>query len=795
MSIISDDEQSPRLDTDSHKDKKAGDGSARSIEVSPVYHLNSSDNTEAQVIGCTLNDDNYLTWSKAMLIVLWARNKLPFIDGTLQKLGEDNLLRERWERCNSTILAWMFNTMEGGLQAMVTYAVDARNLWEDLKERYSEGNQARVFQIKTEISLLRQEGLAVQDYYGKLKLLWDELEFYLEHPGCCCGARATIAAQKKTEKCYQFLMGLTGEFNTICSTILSIESIPSLNKVFNMVANEERQRIIARSQESAPESAVFLAREGVELGRAGTSKFQGFAEGKEICNNCGKMGHSRNSCWALIGYPSWHSKSKQNATKGPRQGHAKQGAGPRGRAQIQRGSDRANAAQTVQGAASRAERLEALLDEQFQKLLSILSQDAMYPNRFVGNEIDFVSLQDEWILDTGASRHMTGSLEKFSSTILIKGDAPVYIPNGGIVQATRTGKVMITNLMEITNVLYVPIFKCNLISIAQLSKEMDCYVTFYSNLCIIQDRTLRRTFGVGELRRGVYYLRRVAIAPEKCQAAMGEFGDIWHQRLGHPSRMIKVNDGKLKQEEGGLLFLDGNVRGSPKWATGILSPAPLGSSSHAMKKKKGLAVRLGLAQPRRIWMRRGNSGPKPEKNGKRRAQFREPASYQEAVRDRRWRDAMGEEIRALELNETWMIEQLPPGKHPIGCKWIYKVKCRADGSVERYKAQLVAKGFTQIEGIDYHETFAPVAKLVTASRNWFRSLLVHFGNTGLSNQFLQKKQGWGFLQKIEFGRSANNGERGAISIRICYALLWESRQLEVIHHWIELKIGEEVPDL
>ncbi|PKI32583.1 hypothetical protein CRG98_047026, partial [Punica granatum] len=165
-----------------------------------------------------------------MIIALRARNKLPFIDGSLDKPGEDDPLRERWERCNSTLIAWMFNTMEESLQATVAYAIDAKNLWDDLKERYSEGNQSRVFQIKTEICLLKQEGLSVREYYGKLKMLWDELEVYLEHPGCSCGASATISAQRETEKSFQFLMGLTSEFNTIRSTILSIEPMPNLNK-------------------------------------------------------------------------------------------------------------------------------------------------------------------------------------------------------------------------------------------------------------------------------------------------------------------------------------------------------------------------------------------------------------------------------------------------------------------------------------------------------------------------------------------------------------------------------------
>ncbi|KAM2271409.1 hypothetical protein ACFXTI_038723 [Malus domestica] len=90
-----------------------------------------------------------------------------------------------------------------------------------------------------------------------------------------------------------------------------------------------------------------------------------------------------------------------------------------------------------------------------------------------------------------------------------------------------------------------------------------------------------------------------------------------------------------------------------------------------------------------------------------------PCNVEDAMKDPRWTRAMNEEMEALQKNSTWELTNLPKGKKSNGCRWIYTVKFNADGTIERYKARLVAKGYTQTYGIDYRETFAPVAKIST----------------------------------------------------------------------------------
>ncbi|KAL4387066.1 hypothetical protein GQ457_09G030440 [Hibiscus cannabinus] len=93
--------------------------------------------------------------------------------------------------------------------------------------------------------------------------------------------------------------------------------------------------------------------------------------------------------------------------------------------------------------------------------------------------------------------------------------------------------------------------------------------------------------------------------------------------------------------------------------------------------------------------------------------FVEPTSFNDDAKVPEWIDAMKSEISAVEKNGTWFLTNLPSGKHAIGVKWVYRTKFNPDGTIFKHKARLVVKGCAQIGGVDYGDTFAPVARLDT----------------------------------------------------------------------------------
>ncbi|KAL5569103.1 hypothetical protein UlMin_025678 [Ulmus minor] len=197
---------------------------------SDPLNLHYSDHPSLVLVSKLLDGDNYGQWSRAMRIALSAKNKIGFINGTIKAPSQTDAKFPIWERCNHMVLAWILNSVKSNIVRSVIYAETAVDVWNDLYERFSQGNNTHIYQICQEIVDQRQGHKSVSAYYTKLKALWDELASYHDPISCTCGGFKTLAQREEKERVMQFLMGLNDFFATVRGSILMMSPLPNTRK-------------------------------------------------------------------------------------------------------------------------------------------------------------------------------------------------------------------------------------------------------------------------------------------------------------------------------------------------------------------------------------------------------------------------------------------------------------------------------------------------------------------------------------------------------------------------------------
>ncbi|CAL1374616.1 unnamed protein product [Linum trigynum] len=493
------------------------------IPISSPLYLHPSENP-AQLFGSDLlNDSNYGEWVNDITETLIAKNKLVFVDGSFPRDKAGSFThRDAWDRCDATVKGWLKTAMTREVRNSVRTASTARDIWVDLQCRFSKGTAQRAYELRRKLSTLRQDKLSVSAFYTQLRAVWDEKLSIggvarCTCAGCSCGWARQFHEQQETEQLFEFLLGLDDAYSVVRSQILSTRPTPTLADAYRMVTAEEQHRLLTTARRPVVDTAVFQVQAAAEFreGRSPDEQERSRDDkDRPRCSNCRRLGHTRDSCYKLVGYPAGHPRAKSADTQAPR---------------------RSKAAHVEPDPTSPIPGLTAAQFGALKDFLSSTDNDnhSAPTTHMAGNTPEL----DMWLIDSGCNEHIVRDISWMDSMVQAGGHSQVRIPDGTGVPVVGIGNVRLSSHVQLHNVLHVPAFKCNLLSVSRLARDHNVAVTFLRDFCVLQVLPSKTLIGVGKLKDGLYYLPRcdgMRLGQAYKVTTQLDSSTLWHTRLGHP---------------------------------------------------------------------------------------------------------------------------------------------------------------------------------------------------------------------------------------------------------------------
>nr|KYP74880.1 Copia protein [Cajanus cajan] len=143
-------------------------------------------------------------------------------------------------------------------------------------------------------------------------------------------------------------------------------------------------------------------------------------------------------------------------------------------------------------------------------------------------------INNVWVLDSGASHHMTSIYSQLDEVQDFSIPLRITVPTGDVVLVHKKGTIKLNENIKLYDVLFIPEFRYNLISIHKITNELNCVVTYSVDECVIQDQTRKRMIGFSRLHDGVYIFTQ-QVDGYSLAASSGDITALWHARMGHPS--------------------------------------------------------------------------------------------------------------------------------------------------------------------------------------------------------------------------------------------------------------------
>ncbi|XP_074265967.1 uncharacterized protein LOC141588422 [Silene latifolia] len=461
----------------------------------PLY-LNNNEQTSLSLVAKKFDGTKFLSWKREAYLTLIAKNK---------------------EEIKET----------------VDYSTSAREIWSDLLERYGQMNNVEIYQLRKELSGISQANAPIVEYYSKLKRTWETLDSVDPIPMCTCGALTSCTCQllkrlfaRETQtKLIQFLMGLNGGFENVKTNVLSMEPLPPLNKAYALLQQVEKQKQVIDVVDVLAEANAYASASA----RQSDHKQGNWKKAKvddapsepaaKFCTNCKKEGLSiiLNSKLLHFKLPHFFHSKRGAAIHRPSNTYFQNG-----RNVYRRGAHNANVIQeeyspldlpddgfqplapvnssdipsssspnplTSTSASGAFTSTPALDSDLVQEIVHSVYQQVMraIPEHSANATLNFAGIlpmshvntvnihhnMHTWIVNTSVSDHMTSNEHFLHDIRLLSHPVHIGLPDGNIKIVHKAGNMRLNAHIRLHNVLIVPDFKENLLSIGKLLKTSD----------------------------------------------------------------------------------------------------------------------------------------------------------------------------------------------------------------------------------------------------------------------------------------------------------------------------------
>ncbi|RVW99246.1 Retrovirus-related Pol polyprotein from transposon TNT 1-94 [Vitis vinifera] len=650
--------------------------STSDIIISSSSSSHQMETSHLPITAHKLNGQNYLQWSQSILMFIRGKEKDDYITGASAAPETTASTYKKWIAENNMVMSWLVNSMTTDIGENFLSFDTAKEIWDIAKETFSDKeNTSEIIQIEGILHDLRQDGLL----YKKIV---------------------------EGKRVFKFLLGLNKNLDEIRGRIMGVKPLPSLRKAFSEVHREESRKNLMMGSHQQLNMAESSA---LKTQFAPFDNCQKIKGGRPWCDHCRKPGHSREICWKIHGKPvDW--KPRQPLEKEGRGNHVatdeqspQPEASPFNKSLVPEPwlTKDLDSGKTI-GNAEECSGLYILKERHDPQ-----EQPQMAVGEFLAQEgIVHLSSCVDTPQQNGIAERKNRHLLEVARSLMFSMNVPKLLWGQAVLTAAYLINRMPSRVLKFQTpcqtllksfpttrlISTVPpkIFGCSVF--VHINQQHRSKLDPRSLKCIFLGYSSNQKRGENSTQEYQFWdLESFSESPITTE------NHIPPESFNQPESIVDLWDKDHIQEE--------TEEGALSQQTHEAEPGP--------NPSKLPGVRSCTQHPIGNFISYDKLSPTFRAFTSSITEIQVPRNIQEAFKYPKWKAAVDEEVRALEKNGTWEITNLPRGKKPVGCKWIFTVKYKADGNVDRYKARLVAKGFTQSYGIDYQETFAPVAKLNT----------------------------------------------------------------------------------